>query len=110
MNTIEAILTFLTTLFGAGNVWQFFTLRSLRRVKTAEADQASIDTLNKVIASWEKNYDSLQNRYDRLNEKYEQAIAKIDEQQTEILAIREQIAKLAAKQSKTKTKTTTKTK
>jgi len=104
MNTLEIILTALATLMGAGNVWQAFTLRSLRRVKTAEADQANLQTLNMVIESWEKNYNSLQGRYDSLASKYDALMQKYETQQNEMLEMRKEIAKLAAKTTPKKKK------
>jgi len=88
MTTVEIILSIITTLFGAGNIWQFTTLRSMKRKSSAEADQAQIETLNVIISSLSKNYDTLQDRYDKLQDKYDKLIEKFDEQQKQLLELK----------------------
>lgn len=93
MNTLESILAIITALLGAGNVWQFFTLRSMKRKSSAEADQAQIESLNKIIETYSTEYTSLQTRYDKLQEKYDALVDKYDDLQRQLTELRALISK-----------------
>lgn len=93
MSALEIILGCFTALFGAGNVWQFFTVRSLRRKSNAEADQAQIQTLSKIIETYSAEYASLQTRYDKLQDKYDSLVEKYDNLNTQLIELRQLIGK-----------------
>lgn len=81
----------LSTLFGGLNIFQWFTLRSYKRLKSAEADSKEIDSLSKIIErnqaeigrlsqrlndadqralEQDRRYGELSNKYDKLREEF----------------------------------------
>ena len=70
------VLGIFTTLFGGLNIFQWFTLRSLKRIKTAEADKAEIQNLKDVIETIQS---SMKSEIDRLRARVEEAEKRADE-------------------------------
>jgi len=93
MTTAEIILAILSTLLGAGNVWQLFTLRAMKRKSEAEADQSQVATLNQIIKTYSEELATLQARYDKLYDKYDALTDKYDALQTQFFELRNIIGK-----------------
>ena len=55
-------LGILTTLFGGLNIFQWFTLKSYKRVKAAEADRMEIENLRLVIDTMRSEIGRLETR------------------------------------------------
>lgn len=64
------VLGVLSTLFGGLNIFQWITLRSYKRIKSAEADKAEIQNLKDVI---ETIQGSMQSEIERLRKRVEEA-------------------------------------
>lgn len=69
MSTLEIILTVFTTLFGAGNIWQFVTVKSMREKAQYDADNAYIKNLENVINLQAEEIRRLQERQAYLEER-----------------------------------------
>ena len=71
----ETIMTWvfgiLTTLFGGLNIFQWITLRSYKRVKSAEADRMEIENLRLVILTMQEEIKRLNERYDDLQDEFD---------------------------------------
>lgn len=63
---VNIALSIATALFGGLNIFQWFTLRSYKRTKHAEADKAEIDALRCII-------DTLQSEIGRLDQRLQEA-------------------------------------
>ena len=63
------ILGILTTLFGGLNIFQWITLRSYKRVKSAEADKLEIENLRLVIDAMQKEIARLQERVEKAEQR-----------------------------------------
>lgn len=87
------VLGILSTLFGGLNIFQWLTLKSYKRVKSAEADRSEIDNLRAIITenkeeiarltqrlnvyeerdlAMRNRYDELYNKYDKLRDEFEE--------------------------------------
>lgn len=66
MNTLEIILTALTTMSGALNIGQWFTIRSAKQKAQYDADNAYIKNLENVIHLQAEEIKRLQERQEYL--------------------------------------------
>ena len=94
MTPLEIILTAVSSILGGCNIFQLVNLRSEKRKHSAEADQAQINSLNKIIDTYDQQFATLQGRYDKLQDKYDTLVEKYDTLQSQYMELRDLIGKV----------------
>lgn len=83
-------LGIIATLLAGGNIFQWLTLRSYKRMKVAEADKAEIDTLRTIIESNQAEIGRLSQRLLLAEQREVEMRNKYDELYTRFDAIRDE--------------------